>query len=58
MRSLLFKQGIDIDNLLDICITGQEALDKIKKSYAQNCTYKFIFMDFSMPVMDGIESTK
>ena len=58
MRSLLFKQGVDIDNRLDICINGQEALEQIKEAYAQNCTYKIIFMDFSMPIMDGIESTK
>ena len=44
--------------MLDICITGQEALEKIKSAYAQDYSYKFIFMDFSMPVMDGIESTK
>lgn len=58
MKSLLFKEGVDIETSLDFCITGQEALDKIMTAYDDGCTYKMIFMDFSMPVMDGIECTK
>ena len=58
MKGLLFKHGVDIENGLDLCITGQEALEKVASVYDEGCTYKMIFMDFSMPVMDGIESTR
>ena len=34
------------------------AYEKVKDSYDNNNSYKIIFTDFNMPVMDGIESTK
>jgi len=41
---------------------GKEAIDIIKKRSSHKCSkecqmFKFIFMDLSMPVMDGFEST-
>ena len=36
----------------------QEALDMVKQSYLNNVTYSLIFMDCSMPIMDGFESSK
>jgi signal transduction histidine kinase/CheY-like chemotaxis protein len=37
---------------IDTCISGQEAIEKIKKT-----KYDIIFMDHMMPEMDGIETT-
>ena len=58
MKILLYKTGIDVDHRVDICINGLEALETIKKSYPHDIQYQLIFMDFSMPVMNGIEATK
>lgn len=44
-------------NLLDFCINGKEALDKVVDAYNNNIEYSVIFMDYSMPVMNGIDST-
>jgi CheY-like chemotaxis protein len=40
---------------VDVAESGQEALDLIKKGQP---AYHFIFMDYMMPDMDGIESTR
>ena len=37
---------------------GQEAFDKIKERYEQDqSTYSLILMDFSMPILNGADST-
>ena len=56
IQSLLFNNGIDTENRVDYCITGQEALEKLKNAYKQEHAYAIIFTDFNMPVMNGIES--
>ena len=56
IRSMLFSNGIDIQNRVDYCITGLEALEKLKGSYEMNRAYSIIFTDFNMPVMNGIDS--
>ena len=49
---------LEIDSkLIDSCMQGQEALDKIKEAYNHGITYKVIFMDFSMPILDGLEAS-
>ena len=58
MKAILFRAGIDIKLQTDFCITGREALDTIKSAYAHGFSYKIIFTDFNMPVMDGIQATK
>jgi CheY-like chemotaxis protein len=57
IQSLLFNNGIDTENRVDYCITGQEALEKLKNAYKEDHAYCIIFTDFNMPVMSGIEST-
>ena len=49
---------MDIDQRVDFAITGKEALDTIKESYEMGITYAFVFTDFSMPVMNGIDCTR
>ena len=54
MQSIMEGAGIDVDNKVDFCINGQEAMEQVRKSYSLDMAYFFIFTDFSMPVMDGI----
>lgn len=56
IQSLLFNHGIDTENRVDYCITGLEALEKLKEAYKHDNAYAIIFTDFNMPVMNGIES--
>ena len=58
MKALLFNLEIDIDIQVDFCINGLEALNHIKDAYKHGLSYKVILTDFSMPIMDGIESTR
>jgi len=39
-------------------MNGQEALDTFIESHALGMRYKIIFLDFSMPVMDGLTAAK
>ena len=50
--------GIDVDNHVDFCINGLEALETFKASTNAGFRYGLIFMDFSMPVMDGVIATQ
>ena len=49
MRRVLQFQDFEIDTAKN----GQDVLDKLKES-----SFDLILMDISMPVMDGLESTK
>jgi CheY-like chemotaxis protein len=57
MRAVLYSLGINVDYQTDFCIHGKEALNQVKKTNENGMRYSIIFTDFSMPVMDGIEST-
>ena len=57
MTTILRKIGIDVENQVDYCITGIEAIEKLKETYLGDMKYKFIFTDFNMPEMDGIQAT-
>ena len=58
MKQMMGIFGIDTCNHIDSCINGKEAYDKIVESSALGITYSVIFMDYSMPIMDGITATK
>ena len=58
MKAMLFRAGIDTEYQVDFCITGQEAFDQLIASTNLGLSYKVIFTDFNMPVMDGIQATK
>ena len=57
MRSLLFRNGIDVENQVDFCINGLEGLNQVKEAQKIGVRYKVIFTDFNMPLLDGIEAT-
>ena len=48
---------INVDYQVDFCINGKEAYEQLKTAYHNKMSYKMIFTDFNMPVMDGLEST-
>ena len=54
---LISKTGFDVTNLLDICISGLEMVELVKRSWINDIHFKLILTDFSMPEMDGVEAT-
>ena len=51
---ILEKEGVHCDCVL----CGQEAIDKVKLSAARRRHYDLILVDWKMPDMDGIETTR
>ena len=58
MIALLEILAIDCHKFVDTCMNGKEAVEKITDAYKYNIEYSLIFMDFSMPIMNGIESSR
>jgi CheY-like chemotaxis protein len=58
MNSILEVAGIDVASKVDFCYNGKEAVEITRDSYLLGISYKFIFTDFSMPIMDGLEATR
>jgi CheY-like chemotaxis protein len=56
MRAIMFKLGLDIENKLDYCMNGAEACELAEFALKHHLSYKIIFTDFNMPVMNGIET--
>ena len=46
-----------IEENIDVANNGLEAFQMVKKAYLSGWSYGLIFMDCSMPIMDGYEST-
>ena len=53
--------GVDIEIICDYALNGQEALDiivnDVEENFGYSSSYKLIFMDCNMPIMDGYEAT-
>ena len=47
----------DLHRLIDTASNGEDCLKKIKAAKANNVFHSLIFMDLSMPIMDGYEAT-
>ena len=45
-----------LTSLIDVAVNGQQALTKVQE--ADGFEYGLIFMDCSMPIMDGYEATQ
>ena len=58
MKAIFNFLKVDYEHNIDFCINGQEAIDLIVNGYELGLTYCLIMTDFSMPVMDGIESVR
>ena len=57
MKALFESQGVDTKSSTDFKINGKEAYEHIMEAYDNDISYDLIFMDFSMPIMNGIEAT-
>lgn len=58
VRAMLKSLAIDVDLLVDVAITGREALQSVEASISLGLDYQIIFTDISMPEMDGLEASK
>ena len=58
MKALLTNIGIETEILVDFCINGEEAISLLKSALENGISYKVIFTDFNMPVMDGLVATR
>jgi len=58
MESILRMAGLDVEQMVDFCINGEEAVKQVIESYQLGITYALVLTDFSMPVLNGIEATK
>ena len=47
----------DLYRLIDTANNGIDCIKKIKAARKNNISYSLIFMDLSMPIMDGYEAT-
>ena len=57
IRAIFERVGINCDDQMDFCLSGEEAVTQVKMAYENGMSYKIIFTDFSMPGIDGIEAT-
>lgn len=57
IKVLLKKCDADMSKI-EFCITGEEAVKRLKKGYRDGESYKLILTDFMMPIMNGIEATR
>ena len=47
-----------LHKFIDTANNGKDCLKKIKAARESNIYYSLIFMDLSMPIMDGYEASK
>jgi len=60
LKAVVKKMGVSeklVDELVDKCYNGKEAVELIKKQAECGEQYALIFMDCSMPILDGYEAT-
>ena len=55
MKVVLQSMGFNTDFQVEFCLHGKEAYEQVISTYANGMSYKFIFTDFNMPVMNGLE---
>ena len=48
----------DIGMISEWVTTGREAIDRVRRSFEKTAFYDFILIDWKMPDMDGIETTR
>lgn len=57
MRVILRSLGIDVENQVDFCINGEDALRTFETAYEHRFEYSMVILDFNMPKVDGLEAS-
>ncbi len=57
-RRVLIDAIAPLGGEIDSAVNGREAIEKVRNAFNQQQLYDFIFMDWRMPEMDGIEAAK
>ena len=55
---LLQQLGIKTEYHVDSCICGKDAIEQLIDRYSHEFSYKIIFTDYKMPIMDGAKTTE
>ena len=60
LQIILQKSGYPhVKDFIDSANNGQEAVQKVNNAFAEKkFSYGLIFMDLSMPILDGFQATK
>lgn len=58
IRGLLKSFKIDVDRLVDVAMTGLEAVKSVQSALNIGVDYHIVFTDISMPEMDGLEAAR
>ena len=57
MMTLLKSRGVNVSERVDTCMNGKEAVDLFIEAFKNKIYFKIIFLDFSMPIMNGITAS-
>ena len=59
---IICEQAVSVMKEIGLCCewvtSGREAISKVKQKFAQDKYYQYILIDWKMPEMDGIETTR
>jgi CheY-like chemotaxis protein len=58
LRVMLKNLDVNVEEQVDFCINGKEAVSTIKSAYNNGFKYVLILTDFYMPVMNGYQATQ
>ena len=58
LKQMLQISGVDVSKVVDSCLSGFKAIQMVEQAYANGCSYRLIFTDFSMPEIDGFETCR
>ena len=57
MMAVFLICKVEVENKVDFCICGEDAVKQVTECYNNGISYSLIFTDFSMPGTNGIDAT-
>jgi CheY-like chemotaxis protein len=58
LKIILMQSSVpNIVSIIEEAYNGKEAISKVKQAYEKGYSYGLIFMDCSMPVLDGYDAS-